>query len=53
MMTYKEYNDFLIEKALFKDGGFDRYDNYLNDINDSKETLENFNEELKFRRSKQ
>jgi len=46
MTIFKKYNDFLIEKALFKDGGFDRYDNYISEISDNKKTLENFDSEI-------
>lgn len=44
-MIFKKYNDFLVENALFK-GDYDRYDNYFDDIIDSKKTLKNINKEI-------
>ena len=42
-----KYIDFIAEKALFKEY-CDRYDNYLDEIEDSKKTLKNFESDIKF-----
>ena len=44
-MIFKKYSNFLKEHALF-DGDYDRYDNYLSNIIDSKKTLKNLEIEL-------
>jgi len=45
-MIFKRYSNFLKEHALF-DNDYDRYDNYLTEINDIKKTLKNINLEIK------
>lgn len=44
-MIFKRYSNFLKEHALFNND-YDRYDNYFNDILDSKKTLQNINTEI-------
>jgi len=43
---FKKYSKFIKEHALFQ-GDFDRYDNYLTEINDVKKTLKNIDSEIK------